>query len=224
MGFQAGVALLRAAVAAPCPPALHSRRAPALRSAPLDRGPRGDPGPGSAAPRDKERPGGAAEGESERRPGRPRRQGRPQPPPAHPHTCARLGEPERGAVKAARRPPPALRPIPSPALWVRRDLPPAPRPPPRTARAARTRPFIARPEVTSAPQSCPARRAERDEQLRKQSGNERGEATPTRAPPVNDEIRTEPSESGKGRAVPERTRCSEITEGVLLSPTNLLEQ
>lgn len=38
----------------------------------------------------KEPPGGAAEDESEQRPGRPRRQGQPQPPPAHPHTCARL--------------------------------------------------------------------------------------------------------------------------------------
>lgn len=175
MGFRPRVALPRAAAAAPCPPALHPRRAPALRSAPLARGPRGDPGPGSAAPPDKEPPR-PSRGEREAA-GTPAEAGPASASPGAPaHLCpaVRAGpaEPERGAVQAALRSPPALRPLPSPALWVRRDLPPAPRPPPRTARAARARPFIARPEVTSAPQSGPALSAEIAEGLRKESGNE----------------------------------------------------
>lgn len=145
----------------PARPSPAPRPRPSFRSAPLARGPRGDTAPGSAAPRDKEPPGGSAEGESERRPGRPRRQGRAQPPPAHPHTCAGLcragpGEPERGAVKAARRPPPALRPIPSPGLWVRKDLRRlrALRHGPRAPRAPA--PFIARAgdDVSAAERPC----------------------------------------------------------------------
>lgn len=199
MGFQARVALLRAAAAAPSLPVLHRAAPPPfapLRSA--RRGPRGDPGPGSAAPHIKNR--SAEPRRTRASSGRDARGGRASlsPPPAHPHTCARLCV--RGGVS------------PSGARWRPRG---APRPPfaPSPHRVCgcagtsrRLRALCHGPRALPAPSfiaslrrwrhaaAGPALSAERAEILRKKSAKECGEATPTRALPMNEKSRVNPEQ------------------------------